>query len=137
MLSLIYDNSDISNNMISQWVASSLFEIKIPIWMFQSLFSLSLHYHRLISIICSYYFLLFIIVLFILSFQLYTNMVLFDIGYCVKLSFQWFVTKLMSPFIHILLSLLPFISFPFCSRHWLWFHFHFHIINQRYWCPFA
>ena len=52
MLSLIYDNSDISNNMISQWVVSSLFEMKKPIWMFQSLFSLSLHYHRLISIIC-------------------------------------------------------------------------------------
>ena len=40
-------------------------------------------------------------------------MVLFDIGYCFELAFQWFETKLMSPFIHILLSLLPFISFPF------------------------
>ena len=57
MLSLIYDNSDISNKMISQWVDSSLFEIIIPIWMFQSLFSLSLHYHRLISINCRYCFL--------------------------------------------------------------------------------
>ena len=42
---------------LSQWVVSSLFEMKISIWMFQSLFSLSLHYHRLISILCSYYFL--------------------------------------------------------------------------------
>ena len=40
-------------------------------------------------------------------------MVFFDIGYCFELAFQWFETKLMSPFIHILLSLLPFISFPF------------------------
>ena len=41
---------------LSQWVVPSLFEIIIPIWMFQSLFSLSLHYHRLISINCSYFF---------------------------------------------------------------------------------
>ena len=82
--------------------------------MFQSLFSLSLHYHRLISINCNNFcFLFLIIVLFLLSFQLYTNMVLFDIGYCFELAFQWFETKLMSLFIHILLSLLPFIPFPF------------------------
>ena len=40
-------------------------------------------------------------------------MVLFDIGYCFELAFQWFETKLISLFIHILLSLLPFILFPF------------------------
>ena len=37
--------------------------------MFQSLFSLSLHYHRLIRINCRYCFLFLIIVLFLLSFQ--------------------------------------------------------------------
>ena len=40
-------------------------------------------------------------------------MVLFDIGYYFELAFQWFESKLMSPFIHILLSLLLFISFSF------------------------
>ena len=96
---------------LSQWVVSSLFEIIVPIWMFQSLFSLSLHYHRLISIDCSYYFSHYcsisIIVLVIHKYGIIWYRILFE------LAFQWFETKLMSPFIHILLSLLLFISFPF------------------------
>ena len=68
-LSLIYDNSDISNNMI---ITVSWF---FPFWDNNThmnvsiIFSLSLHYHRLISIIFSYCFLFFLItVLFLLSF---------------------------------------------------------------------
>ena len=137
-LSLIYDNSDISNNMIitvslffSFWDENTHMNVSITVFIISTLSSIDKHYLQLLF---SFFL---IIVLFLLSFQLYTNMVLFDIGYCFELAFQWFVTKLMSPLIHILLSLLLFISFSFCSRHWLWIHLHFYIINQRYWCPFT
>ena len=136
MLSLIYDNSNISNNMIiimswfPFWDNNTHMNVSITVFIIFALSSIDKNKLQILFSF-SHYCSISIIVL------EYTNMVLFDIGYCVELAFQWFETKLMSPFIHILLSWLLYISFPFCSRYWLWIHFHFHIINQRYWCPFA
>ena len=118
-------------------VYSSLFEIIIPIWMFQSLFSLSLHYHRLISINCRYcfshYCFIFIIVLVIHKNGIIWYQILFWIG----ISMICNITSIAVYSHFVVVAAIHFISF--FSRHRLWFHFHFHfhIINQRYWCPFA
>ena len=137
MLSLIYDNSDISNNMI---ITVSLF---FPFWDNNThmnvsiIFSLSLHYHRLISIICSYcYFFSSLLFYFYYRFS-YTQIWYYLISDTVL---NWHFNDLKQnscPCLFIFCRYCSSFHFPFCSRHWLWIHFHFHIINQRYWCRFA
>ena len=122
---------------LSQWVYSSFFEIIIPIWMFQSLFSLSLHYHRLIRIICSYCFLfshycsISIIVLVIHEYGILWYGILFWIG----ISMIWNKTHVPVYSHFVVVAALHFISFLFQTL--ILNSFSFHIINQRYWCPFA
>ena len=121
---------------LSQWVVSSLFEMKISIWMFQSLFSLSLHYHRLIRMNCSFFF-------FSLLFYFYYRCSYTQIWYYLisDTVLNWHFNDLKQNSCPRLFTFCcrccHSFHFPFCSRHWLWIHFHFHIINQRYWCPFA
>ena len=121
---------------LPQWVVSSLFETIIPIGMFQSLFSLSLHYHRLIRINCSYFFSS-------LLFYFYYRFSYIQIWYYLILD-----TVLNWHFNDLKQNSCPCL-FTFCCRccssfHFLFvlsndfeFIFHFHIINQRFWCPFS
>ena len=112
--------------------------MKIPIWMFQSLFSLSLHKHRLISIICSYcYF--FSSLLFYSYYRFsYTQIWYYLISDTVlNWHFNYLKQNSCPRLFTFCCRCCHSFHFPFCSRHRLWIHFHFHIINQRYWCSFA
>ena len=100
----------------------SLFEIIIPIWLFQSLFSLSLHYHRLISIDCSYfshYWSISIIVLVIHKYGIIWYRILFWIGIsmiCNKTHvsvYSHFVVVAALHFISFLFQTLTLNSFSF------------------------
>ena len=114
-LSLIYDNSDISNNMI---ITVSLF---FPFWDNNTymnvsiIFSLSLHYHRLISIICRYYFFfshywsISIIVLVIYKYGIIWYRILFWIG----ISMIWNKTHVPAYSHIVVVAALHFISFLF------------------------
>ena len=135
MLSLIYDNSEISNNMI---IIMSCF---LPFWDKNTHMNVSITVFIIfaLSSIDKYYLQIFFF--FSLLFYFYYRFSYTQIWYYLisDTVLNWHFNDLKQNscprlFTYCCRCCSSF-HFPFCSKQWLWIHFH--IINQRYWCPFT
>ena len=137
MLSLIYDNSDISNNMIiimslffSFWDENTHMNVSITAFIISALSMIDKYYLQIL-LSFSHYCSISIIVLVIHKYGIIWYRILFWIG----ISMIWNKTHVPVYSHFVVVAAIHFISFLFQTL--ILNSFSFHIINQRYWCPFA
>ena len=135
MLSLIYDNSDISNNMIiimscffPFWDEKTHMNVSITVFIIFALSSIDKYF---LQIFLSRYCSILIIVLVIHKYGIIWYRILRWIG----ISMIWNKTHVPVYSHFVVVAAIHFISFLFQTL--ILNSFSFHIINQRYWCPFA
>ena len=111
MLSLIHNNSRISNNVII--IMSCFFHCDDIMYTYEC-FIHSFHYYLFWNIYASFSVIIHIVVLSFQKLLVKRKLVLFNIGHCIELTIYWFVLLLlMLSFVHSLLLLLLIISYLF------------------------